>query len=172
MAMVGDIEKRSLLDWFEAALAVWRWNRLKDRSKTQIHTLRVVIWMMLSQRLNHCCNQQQAVHQVAERQVKRPLPDSKRVKEGKILDINSAYARACGGIMLATAEQECDEGLADLISRSRNVSFKHLWTAFGGGAALVGPESSPRCATGSAENCAKRLPRVSGGSSLRHSGWH
>ena len=115
--MVGDVEKRSLLDWFEAVLPVSLWNQLEGRSKAQIYTLRVVIWMMLSQRLNHCGSQQQAVHQMAEGQVERLLPGSKRVREGKISHNTGAYARACGSLSVATTEQVCDEMLAELSKR-------------------------------------------------------
>ena len=115
--MVGDVAKRSLLDWFESVLPVSRWNQLEGRSKAQIYTLRVVIWMMLSQRLNHCGSQQQVVHQMAEGQMERLLPDSKRVREGKISHNTGAYARACGRISLATTEQVCDEVLAELSQR-------------------------------------------------------
>jgi len=45
-------------------------------------------------------------------------------------------------------------------------------TAFEGGVILAGPESSSRCASGGAENCAKKLQGASGSSSPRRSGWH
>jgi len=81
-AMVGDVEKRSLLDWFEAVLSLSRWNLLEVRSKAQIYTLRVVIWMMLPQRLVPCGSQQQAVHRMAEGQVEQPAD---AVIEGRLI---------------------------------------------------------------------------------------
>jgi len=115
--MAGDGAKLSLLDWFESILPAARWNALDGRSRTQIYTLRVVIWMMLSQRLNSCGSQQGAVDRMAEGQVARLLPDSKRVREGRISRNTGGYARACGRISLETTEQVCDEILAELSQR-------------------------------------------------------
>jgi len=90
-----DLQKRSLLGWFEAVLPRSRWDELEPRSKAQIYTLRVVIWMMLQQRLNHCGSQQQAVDQMAEGPAERLLPASKRVREGKISQNTGAYYYSC-----------------------------------------------------------------------------
>lgn len=115
--MVGEVEKGSLLDWFEAVLPLSRWKEWEGRSKAQIYTLRVVMWMMLSQRLNSGGTQQQAVHRMTEGEAARLLPDSKRVREGRISQNTGAYARACGSISPATAAQVCDEMLAELSRR-------------------------------------------------------
>ena len=47
----------------------------------------------------------------------RLLPDSKRVREGRISRNTGGYARACGRISLETPEQVCDEILAELSQR-------------------------------------------------------
>jgi hypothetical protein len=57
------------------------------------------------------------VDQIAEGHLERLLPDSKRVREGKISQNTGGYARACGRISLETTEQVCDEVLAELGKR-------------------------------------------------------
>lgn len=115
--MRKGIEERSFLQLFESILPAARWKELEGRGKAQIYTLRVVIWMMLWQRLQERGSQQQAVDGIAEGHVERLLPDSKRVREGKISQNTGGYARACGRISMETTEQVCDEVLAELSKR-------------------------------------------------------
>lgn len=115
--MPTEFDERSFFRMFEAVLPVARWQALAGRSKAQIYTLRVVIWMMLLQRLGERGTQQYAVHGIAEGHLERLLPDSKRVREGRISQNTGAYARACGRISLETTEQVCDEVLAELRQR-------------------------------------------------------
>jgi hypothetical protein len=115
--MATEIEGRSFLSWFESILPLARWRALEGRSKAQIYSLRVVIGMMLSQRLNPNGSQQQAVHSLVEGQMGQLLPASKRAREGKISHNTGGYARACGRISLETTEQVCDEMLAELNQR-------------------------------------------------------
>ena len=115
--MREGIEERSFLQLFESILPAARWKELEGRRKAQIYTLRVVIWMMLWQRLQERGSQQQSVDSIAEGHVERLLPDSKRVREGKISQNTGGYARACGRISMETTEQVCDDVLAELSKR-------------------------------------------------------
>ena len=115
--MQGEVDEGSLLRLFEAVLPAGRWKELEVGARAQIYTLPVVIWMMMLQRLNERGTQQQAVHQIAEGHLERLLPDSKRVREGRISQNSGGYARACGRIGLETTEQVCDEVLGELGKR-------------------------------------------------------
>jgi len=50
--MRTEVDDRSLLRLFESVLPLARWKVLERRSKAQIYSLRVVVWMMLLQRLS------------------------------------------------------------------------------------------------------------------------
>jgi hypothetical protein len=115
--MRGEVDERSLLDLFESVLPVGRWQELEGRTRAQIYTLRVLIWMLLLQRLQERGSQQRAVDQITEGHLERLLPASKRVREGKISQNTGGYARACGRISLETTGQVCDEVLAELGKR-------------------------------------------------------
>jgi hypothetical protein len=105
------------LQLFEDVLPAARWKELEKRPKAQIFTLPVVIWMMLLQRLNQRGTQQEAVHQIVQGNVGRLLPDSRRVREGKISRNTGGYARACAQLSVDTTETICDEMLAELSQR-------------------------------------------------------
>lgn len=107
----------SVLQLFEEVLPAQRWKELENRPKAQIYTLPVVIWMMLLQRFNQRGTQQEAVHQIARGNVERLLPESKRVREGKISQNTGGYARACAQLSVETMETICDEVLAELSQR-------------------------------------------------------
>jgi putative transposase len=107
----------SLLQLFEGVLPAQRWKELENRPKAQIYSLPVVIWMMLLQRFNQGGTQQEAVYQIAQGNVERLLPESKRVREGKISQNTGGYARACAQLSVETTETICDEVLAELSQR-------------------------------------------------------
>jgi hypothetical protein len=115
--MLGDIDEQSLLRLFAGVLPATRWKELEGKRKGQIYSLPVVIWMMLSQRFQERGTQQRAVDQIAAGHLERLLPDSKRVRTGKISQNTGGYARACGRVSLETTEQVCDEVLAELSQR-------------------------------------------------------
>jgi hypothetical protein len=115
--MQTEFDERSLLRLFESVLPMGRWKALQGRAKAQIYSLRVVVWMMLLQRLDERGTQQRAVHEIAQGHLERLLPESKRVREGRISQNTGAYARACGRLSLETTEQVCDEVLAELSTR-------------------------------------------------------
>ena len=115
--MQTEFDERSLLGLFESVLPVARWKALEDRAKAQIYSLRVVVWMMLLQRLDERGTQQRAVHEIAQGHLERLLPSSRRVREGRISQNTGAYARACGRLSLETTAQVCDEVLAELSTR-------------------------------------------------------
>jgi hypothetical protein len=115
--MQTEVEERSFLRLFESVLPTERWGALEGRPKAQIYTLRVVIWMMLLQRLDGRGTQQRAVHGIAQGHLERLLPESKRVRAGKISQNTGAYARACGQLSLETTAAVCDEVLAELSRR-------------------------------------------------------
>jgi hypothetical protein len=115
--MQTEVDERSLLHLFESILPLAKWKALERRAKAQIYTLRVVIWMMLLRRLDERGTQQRAVHAIAQGHLERLLPDSRRVREGRISQNTGAYARACGQLSMETAEQVCDATLAELSKR-------------------------------------------------------
>jgi len=115
--MQTEFDERSLLRLFDSVLPMGRWKALQGRAKAQIYSLRVVVWMMLLQRLDERGTQQRAVHEIARGHLERLLPGSKRVREGRISQNTGAYARACGRLSLETTEQVCDEVLAELSTR-------------------------------------------------------
>lgn len=115
--MQSEVDDRSLLRLFESILSVGRWKALEGRAKAQIYSRRVVIWMMLLQRLDERGTQQRAVHGIVQGHLERLLPESKRVRESRISQNTGAYARACGRLSLETTGQVCDEVLAELSRR-------------------------------------------------------
>jgi hypothetical protein len=115
--MQTEVDDRSLLGLFESVLPFARWKALEGRSKAQIYSLRVVVWMMLLQRLNERGSQQRAVDEIAHGHLQRLLPESKRVREGRISQNTGAYARACGRLSKETTSEVCDEVLAELSKR-------------------------------------------------------
>ena len=64
--MQTEVDERSFLRLFESVLLTARWAALEGMAKAQIYTLRVVIWMMLLQRLDERGTQQRAVHEIAQ----------------------------------------------------------------------------------------------------------
>ena len=58
--MQTEVDERSLLRLFESVLPMGRWKTLQGRAKAQIYSLRVVVWMMLLQRLDERGTQQRA----------------------------------------------------------------------------------------------------------------
>ena len=64
--MQTEFDERSLLRLFESVLPMARWKALQGRAKAQIYSLRVVVWMMLLQRLDERGTQQRAVHEIAQ----------------------------------------------------------------------------------------------------------
>ena len=110
--MQTEVDDRSLLRLFESVLPVARWKAFEGRAKAQIYSLRVVVWMMLLQRLNERGTQQRAVDEIAQGHLERLLPESKRVREGRISQNTGAYARACGRLSLETTAEVCDEVFA------------------------------------------------------------
>ena len=115
--MQTAVDERSLLSLFESVLPTARWKALEGRAKAQIYTLRVVVWMMLLQRLDERGTQQRAVHEIARGHLERLLPESKRVREGRISQNTGGYARACGRLSMETTTEVCDEVLAELSKR-------------------------------------------------------
>jgi hypothetical protein len=111
-------DEQSMLQLFEQIIPAERWQELEgEKSRTQIYTLRVVVGMMLLQRLNERGSQQEAVHQIVAGRLTRLLADCKRVREGKISPDTGGYARACGRISLEVLEPGCDEVLTELGQR-------------------------------------------------------
>jgi len=72
---------------------------------------------MLLQRLNERGTQQRAVHAISQGHLERLLPESKRVREGRISQNTGAYARACGRLSQETTAEVCDEVLVELSRR-------------------------------------------------------
>jgi putative transposase len=115
--MRKEVDDRSLLRLFESVLPVARWKALEGLAKAQIYSLRVVVWMMLLQRLSERGTQQRAVDEIVQGHLERLVPQSKRVREGRISENTGAYARACGRLSTQTTAAVCDEVLAELSKR-------------------------------------------------------
>jgi hypothetical protein len=112
---MAAIDEQSLLDLFAQVMPAERWQELEgEKSRAQIYTLRVVVGMMLVQRLNERGTQQEAVHQVTVGSLGRLLGAGKRVREGKISSATGAYARACGRVSINRMEKVCDLVLREL----------------------------------------------------------
>lgn len=108
----------TLLRLFEQIVPTDKWRALGgERSVAQIYTLPVVVEMMLLQRLSERGSQQEAVHQLVTGELRHLLPDSKRVREGKVSLATGGYAQACGRVSVEGLEKVCDEALAELGKR-------------------------------------------------------
>src|ERR1044071_2314543 len=111
-------EEKSLLGLFEELVPSGQWRELESGSKrAQIYTLPVVVGMMLGQRLSEQGSQQEAVHEMVMGRLNHVLPDSKRVREGKISLNTGGYARACGRVSIGVLEKVCDQLLEELRQR-------------------------------------------------------
>jgi hypothetical protein len=115
MAMADD---KSLLQLFADVMSEEQWRELEGKGKrAQIYTLRVVVGLMLLQRMNDRGSQQVVVEQMVAGKWDGWLPDCKRVRAGKISLNTGAYARACGRASLEVLEKVCDQLLAELSKR-------------------------------------------------------
>jgi len=114
---MATADEQALFQLFEQLLPAQRWQELAGESEAQIYTLRVVVWMMLLQRLHDRGTQQEVVHQLTAGTLERLVPDCKRVREGNISQNRGGYARACGRISLDVMKTVCDELLAELGQR-------------------------------------------------------
>jgi hypothetical protein len=122
-AMQIKVDDRSLLRLFESVLPVARWKALDGRAKAQIYSPRLVVWIMLLQRLDERGARQRAVHEIAHGHLERLLPESKRVREGRISQNTGAYARACGRLSKETTAEVCNEVVAELSKRIAPVAL-------------------------------------------------
>src|SRR6266851_3758899 len=79
MAIADD---KSLLQLFADVMSEEQWRELEGKGKgAQIYTLRVVVGLMLLQRMNDRGSQQVVVEQMAAGKWDGWLPDCKRVRE-------------------------------------------------------------------------------------------
>jgi hypothetical protein len=111
-------DERSLLQLLAEVLPEEQWRKLEGQGRrSQIYTLRVVVGLMLLQRLNDRGSQQAVVERMTAGEWDGWLPDCKRVRAGKISLNTGAYARACGRTSLEKMEKVCDQLLEELGKR-------------------------------------------------------
>lgn len=111
-------ELRSLLQLFEQIVPADGWAAQEQpKALAQIYTLPVVVEMMLLQRLHERGSQQEAVHQLVAGRLRHLLPDSKRVREGKVSSATGGYAQACQRVGAEVLEGVCDQVLEELGAR-------------------------------------------------------
>lgn len=92
-----EAREAGLLELFEQLIPAGEWSALEHRSRwAQIYSLPVLIEMMLVQRLTAQGTQAAAVRELEAVRLQRLLPDSERVREGRISSATGGHARACG----------------------------------------------------------------------------
>ena len=120
---IGDADEKDILRLFIELLPPERWElleaELEGDHRPQVFTLRVVAAMMLLQRLDGHGTQAEVVRKLAEGQLDRLLPDSKRVRAKNISCNAGAYCAACGQFPEALLKKACAEMLAELAQRIR-----------------------------------------------------
>ena len=113
-----DISDAGLLALFEQVAPAEGWGALaRGRSSPQIYSLPVVVGMMLAQRLDARGTQEVVVQELLNGRLMHLLPDSKRVREGKISGATGGYAQACERTPVETLRRVCDAVLEDLGQR-------------------------------------------------------
>ena len=110
-------DEQSLLNLFVQLLPAERWQELEGHKRPeQFYSLRLVVAMMLLQRLDERGTQQQVVQKLAMGELNQ-VTSCARVQKGEISCNTGGYARACGRVEPELAEQVCDEILAELSKR-------------------------------------------------------
>lgn len=112
-------EEKTLLELFTRILPERQWREMEGaKRQPQIYTLRVVVTLMLLQRLDERGSQQAVIEQlVSGRGDEWLLPDSKRVRGGRISSNTGSFARACKRTRLEVIEKVCDGVLQELGKR-------------------------------------------------------
>lgn len=113
-----DSKDVQLLQLFEQLTPVDGWGEEEGGGRAaQIYSLAVVVELMLAQRLSPEGTLRGVVRELADGGLKRLLPDSKRVREGRISSAPGGYARACGRFSPEAIGRVCDRVLVDLARR-------------------------------------------------------
>lgn len=107
-----------LLQLFEELTRTEEWERENGGGKAaQIYSLPIVVELMLVQRLNRQGTQREAVEILRDGYLRGVLPNSKRVREGRISAATGGYARACARVSPEQIGRVCDQVLEDLARR-------------------------------------------------------
>lgn len=109
---------KQLLRLFEELVPVDGWDEAQERGRAaQIYSLAVVVELMLAQRLSPQGTLREVVRELAEGSLDPLLPDSKRVRQGRISSAPGGYARACARVSPEQIGRVCDQVLEDLARR-------------------------------------------------------
>lgn len=92
---------------------------LNLRSRRRVFSLPLLVWLMISQRLQPKATLSTAVQQVVQRQPKALLSDHKRILEGRVSCHTGAYSDARQAMPVAVAENVADRVLNHLLSSWR-----------------------------------------------------
>ncbi len=113
-----DSKDKQLLRLFEELVPVDGWDESQEgRRAAQIYSLAVVVELMLAQRLSSQGTLREVVRELAEGSLDPLLPDSKRVRQGRISSAPGGYARACARVSPEQISRVCDQVLEDLARR-------------------------------------------------------
>lgn len=106
---MATMDESGLLQLFADLMPAEKWEELeKEEKHPQIYSLRVVVRMMLLQRLQAPGTQRGAVAQLTVGDLEGWLPRSKRVREKRISVATGGFARACGRVPRVEMEKVCD----------------------------------------------------------------
>jgi len=92
---------------------------LNLRSRRRVFSLPLLVWLMISQRLQPKATLSTAVQQVVQRQPRVLLSDHKRILEGRVSCHTGAYSDARQAMPVAVAENVADRVLNHLLSSRR-----------------------------------------------------
>ena len=88
-------------------------------ARRRIFSLPVVVWLMISQRLDPRATLSTAVQQVVQQRLPTLLPDHKRIREGTVSGHTGAYSDARQAMPLAVAEKVADRLMDHLMQHPR-----------------------------------------------------
>ena len=88
-------------------------------ARRRIFDLPLVVWLMISQRLNAKATLSTAVQQVAQKQVPGLLSEHKRIREGTVRCHTGAYSDARQAMPVEAAERVADRVLQHLLQKRR-----------------------------------------------------
>jgi putative transposase len=89
-------------------------------ARQRIFTLPLVLWLMISQRLNPKATLSTAVHRVVQGPPHQLMPNHKRIREGTVSCHTGAYSDARQAIPVVVAEKVADRVLAHLMKTCRD----------------------------------------------------
>src|SRR5258708_36269052 len=88
-------------------------------ARQRIFSLPLVVWLMISQRLDSKATLSTAVQQIVQQQPRALLSDHKRIREGRVSCHTGAYSDARQAMPLTVAEKVADRVLNHLLPTRR-----------------------------------------------------